>query len=59
MRYLTLISAVTALSLSLPAQLAAGTDAPEFKISAALNGGPTDLSELNGKAVLLELFATW
>jgi hypothetical protein len=41
------------------AQTAAGDQAPDFEIETALNGATSRLADLDGKAVLLDLFATW
>jgi hypothetical protein len=47
------------LASATPAQLAAGSRAPEFEIKNAFNGAPLAFGDLAGKAVLIEFFATW
>lgn len=53
-----LVGAV-ALALPLAAQPSAGDKAPNITIDATFNGAATSFDDLNGKAVLLDLFATW
>ena len=58
-RQALLVPLILGLSAPLRAQIAAGESAPDFSITDALNDGPKNLGELNGRAVLLDLFATW
>lgn len=45
--------------LPLAAQVPVGTQAPEIQFKKGWNGAPPTLSELRGKLVLLDFFATW
>ena len=53
----SLIAGISALPLA--AQVPVGTQAPELEFKKGWNGAPPTLSELRGKLVLLDFFATW
>ncbi len=51
---------LTGLALSLPvAAQAVGAPAPELELDPIVNGAPVSVSELRGKLLLLDFFATW
>lgn len=51
--------AMASLASFATAQPAIGDPAPDFKIQEALGDVPATMAGLRGRAVLLDLFATW